>query len=305
MVTNSTPVDGIKVTVGNKEFLLGAYHGRPVQHVVPRSGLKIASYDLPEHVTDRNAATPSPVLTLLQRGSTCARLRYDGQEVDANYQAGDLMCYRGGMELQFADWTSRNARLISVEIDAVRLAMLENGDTHFPERLVAGSPRFNDPELAAVMQALWDETQCGSPRGTLYSDSLSLGLAARVYQQFSGRPATDSAQCKLSTAQLRRIEDYVQANLALPLGLLELAQQAGMSRYQFTRSFSRINGQSPYQYVLQARLERARHLLQMSAMSIAEVALATGFSSQSHFTSVCRRLFGKTPGMLRGLQRER
>ena len=70
-------------------------------------------------------------------------------------------------------------------------------------------------------------------------------------------------------------------------------------------SFSRINGQSPYQYVLNVRLERARHLLQVADMSIAEVALATGFSSQSHFTSVCRRLLGKTPGMLRGLPRRR
>lgn len=304
MKNNENTADGVKVRINDREALLGSDSGGPVQHLVPASGLKIARFDFPAQITHRNVMAPWPVLTLLQRGQTRSRLRYGLQDEDADCKAGELMCYRGGMEIQHARWVTQNAHAVSVEIDPHRLAKLEDGDVRFAERLATGSPRFEDPQLGAVVLALWTEHQSGNPKGALYSDSLCLGLAARVYRRFGGWPSVNrtearDAQARLSATQMSRIEAYVREHLGGSIGLSDLAQQVGMGRFHFTRLFTLSTGKSPYQYVLHQRLERAYHLLFGTDMPIAQVALAVGFSSQSHFTDACKRVLGKTPGALR------
>ncbi|MBH9346152.1 helix-turn-helix transcriptional regulator, partial [Pseudomonas aeruginosa] len=80
-----------------------------------------------------------------------------------------------------------------------------------------------------------------------------------------------------------------------PLSLAELASIAGLSRYQVLRAFSRATGLTPYAYLLQRRLERARGLLGTD-QPLADIALACGFADQSHLTRLFARLYGISPG---------
>jgi transcriptional regulator GlxA family with amidase domain len=82
--------------------------------------------------------------------------------------------------------------------------------------------------------------------------------------------------------------------------LAGIAAQAGISQRQLQRLFRRHLGMTPTQYFLKARLQRARHLLQYSALSVTEIAIATGFASISHFTRRYTELYGRTPTGERG-----
>ena len=68
-----------------------------------------------------------------------------------------------------------------------------------------------------------------------------------------------------------------------------------MSRFYFCRLFKQSTGITLYQYLIKCRTERAKALLLQGNLSIADVALAVGFSNQSHFTKHFKRLVGVTP----------
>jgi AraC family transcriptional regulator len=78
-----------------------------------------------------------------------------------------------------------------------------------------------------------------------------------------------------------------------------MAGLLGLSPYHFARMFRRAVGVPPHQYVLQRRVERAKGLLLAGRLGLSDVALAVGFSDQSHLTRVFRRAVGITPARFR------
>jgi AraC family transcriptional regulator len=89
--------------------------------------------------------------------------------------------------------------------------------------------------------------------------------------------------------------DYINDYLERELSLNELAAIAQMSQCHFCRAFRQSTGRSPHQYLIQQRVERAKQLLKQGAMTIAEVAIACGFTHQSHLQRHFKRLTGMTP----------
>jgi AraC family transcriptional regulator len=100
----------------------------------------------------------------------------------------------------------------------------------------------------------------------------------------------------LTAAQLRRVDERIAEAAAGGPSLAALADAAGYSKAHFVRLFRRSTGMSPHRYVLQRRLDRARHLIVTTALALAEVASEAGFSSQSHLNSAYVRRYGCTPG---------
>ncbi|MEQ9565371.1 MAG: AraC family transcriptional regulator, partial [Pseudomonadales bacterium] len=103
----------------------------------------------------------------------------------------------------------------------------------------------------------------------------------------------------LSPVIKRRMFDYVDANLDQPLTIEELADIADLSAYHFARMFRKTVGEAPHKFVLRRRIERAMHMLRLGADSVAEIAVATGFSSQAHLTTRFRNMTGITPAKYR------
>jgi AraC family transcriptional regulator len=99
----------------------------------------------------------------------------------------------------------------------------------------------------------------------------------------------------LSPTQLKLVMDYINDRLAQELGLEELAAIAQLSAYHFCRSFKRSTGFTPHQYVIRQRVERAKRLLKEGKLGIAGVAVACGFTHQSHLNRHFKRLTGVTP----------
>jgi len=103
----------------------------------------------------------------------------------------------------------------------------------------------------------------------------------------------------LSPAALQRVQVYVEANLGAPIPLRGLAARAALSPYHFARAFKTSMGMPPRAFVESRRVERARQLLADSTRAIAEVAIETGFGTQSRLTTVFKRHTGFTPAAYR------
>lgn len=95
---------------------------------------------------------------------------------------------------------------------------------------------------------------------------------------------------------LQRALDHVEANLARPLRLADLARVAFLSPYHFARRFKAVLGVPPHEWVMQRRIARAARLLEGGGGApLAHVASLVGFADQSHFTRQFRRRMGTTP----------
>jgi AraC family transcriptional regulator len=103
----------------------------------------------------------------------------------------------------------------------------------------------------------------------------------------------------LPAHSLRRIEDFVDANLGERISLDDLSAIAGLSKRHFVRAFQESMGTSPYNYVLGLRIEDAKQRLLRTAESITEIALATGFAHAQHFSTSFRKATGEAPSSFR------
>ena len=99
----------------------------------------------------------------------------------------------------------------------------------------------------------------------------------------------------LPPRRLQRVFSHIRENISRDLSVTELAQVVGMSQYYFSKLFKMSTGTTPHQYVMRQRVERAQEQLREGQTPLAEVATQVGFETQSHFTSVFRRLVGATP----------
>src|SRR3954468_3013123 len=98
---------------------------------------------------------------------------------------------------------------------------------------------------------------------------------------------------------LLRAKDLMDARYAEPLDVAALARAAGLSPAHFSREFRREFGETPHQYLLTRRLERAAALLRNTDRSVAEVCLMVGLRSVGSFTTSFGRVYGMSPGRYR------
>jgi AraC-like DNA-binding protein len=147
------------------------------------------------------------------------------------------------------------------------------------------APVIRDAVLVARFRVLFNAATVDD---ALQSESALLALTARLLRP---SPAESLAVSAGVTTARERIDD----DPAAAPTLADLAIDAGMSRYQFLRAFTRLTGLPPHAYLLQRRVQRARQLVR-GGLPLAEAAAASGFADQSHMTRCFTRSFGLTPG---------
>lgn len=159
---------------------------------------------------------------------------------------------------------------------------------------------FQDPLLTQIGLALWRELEQCSPSGKLYAQTAAQMLAVHLLRHYTsvGEAIKEPSQ-RLTHQQMKRVLDCIQNQLVQNLSLEVLAQQSGFSPYHFARLFRQTTGESPHQFVLRQRIERAQRLLKETDMPLASIALESGFANQSHLTQVFKRHLGLTPHVYR------
>ncbi len=154
----------------------------------------------------------------------------------------------------------------------------------------------SDPLLYQIGLSLLAELTADGSGNRFYIESLFTALSAHLLSKYaSPRPKMPKSSDGLPKYKLQQAQAYINGHLDQDIRLADLAQVVGMSQYYFCRRFRQSVGISPYQYVIQQRLERAKRLLQQRDLAISEIALECGFANQDHLTKTFRQLVGMTP----------
>jgi AraC family transcriptional regulator len=166
--------------------------------------------------------------------------------------------------------------------------------------LIPRTPAQADLLLLEMGLTLKREVETGCLGGRLYGDAIATMMAVHLLRNYSNfTPQIRHDADRLSAHRLKQATDYIHDRLAEDVSLAAISQHLGMSCYYFARWFKQSMDISPHQYVIQQRVERAKQLLKQPNKSIADVALASGFSSQSQMTQHFRKLMGTTPSAYR------
>jgi AraC family transcriptional regulator len=162
---------------------------------------------------------------------------------------------------------------------------------------------MSDPFIEQIERSLSLEVESNSFDSQLFVDSLTMALSIHLLRHYSTwHPPLREASGGLQLQQLQNVIDYIQAHLSEEIRLMDIAERLGMSQYYFSRLFKQSTHISPYQYVIQQRIDRAKHLLKTTSMSMSEIADQTGFSHQSQLTNQFRKIVGTTPSNYRKQQ---
>ena len=147
-------------------------------------------------------------------------------------------------------------------------------------------------EVVDKKQSRLDEVYAGAVRLAIASRLLSL----RSDRSITGLPSPRGrGKTALPRWRARRVVEYVDAHLGEPISLSDLGAASGLSRNYFAAQFRVATGLRPHEFLLRRRIERAQKMLVETNAPLAEIALSIGFRTQSHFSTVFKRLVGWSP----------
>jgi AraC family transcriptional regulator len=208
-----------------------------------------------------------------------------------DYAAGDLaLCDR-----HIGEWVGLMATP-HLQLGISDAPLMAASDGAYGEVELHPRRKFVDARLGALVAAAHAEMVVGFSSGRLFLDSIEQAMAIALVNGHAvrHRPA-QMYRGGLGSARLRRIKELVHAKIEDDLGLDDMAQSVGLSTAHFARMFRKSTGETPHQFVLRQRIERAKEMLRAPNARVLDVAVACGFKTQQHFAQVFRDVCRVSP----------
>jgi AraC family transcriptional regulator len=286
-VSKAPPLE-IRSGYGIRDFF---YRSREWNHV--------AVYHVTHHLASgrswqnlaTNRATVAVVLEHVDR-YVDARMRINNPTPRNRYDIGHTMFIPPNVEVWgYSDGSASPVRCTRLRFDyrAVERLLAEESD---PKKWTEPVLVLYDDRITRCAELLAKE--CDADRELpLYGESLTTALLTVLFT--SPQTLVKAAQSGLAPLQLRRVVEYMEANLLEDIRLTELAGIAGLSASHFARAFKVSIGLTPHRWLVEQRIRHAKRLMTKNGKPISVAAHLAGFASQSYFTHVFRRVTGTTP----------
>jgi AraC family transcriptional regulator len=139
----------------------------------------------------------------------------------------------------------------------------------------------------------------GKETDSLFTDGIALAFFTHAIQVYGSAITAPVSRGSLASWQVRRISEWVDANLDAAMSIADIAGLVDLSSSHFSRAFAVATGLPPHRWLMQRRIQRAKSLLRATSMPLSEIAALCGFVDQSHFTRVFARLERQTPARWR------
>lgn len=158
---------------------------------------------------------------------------------------------------------------------------------------------IRDPLISMLAKRLWTMSAISSRYSQLCGDQILNTILITLFVESEiSRNATCGSQrltSGLAPWRLRRSTELMEKNIPNNISIDSLAMEVGLSTQHFLRAFTASTGQTPHQWLMQKRIERAKILLGSTTTSITEISMELGFSSPAHFSGSFRQAVGVTP----------
>jgi len=167
-----------------------------------------------------------------------------------------------------------------------------------PAHSIRHAAGIDDEVIDRIGRSILAELAVETAASRMYVETASLTIAARLLQKYSDSGTSariESDAQSLDHNRLRRVLDYIAANIDGDITLVDLAGIAGYSLFHFARKFALATGVPPHRYINRMRLEKAMAELAAGKLPLAEIAFNAQFSSQASFTRAFHRASGMTP----------
>ncbi len=235
-------------------------------------------------------------LTMHLGGAKRIRRSGQGATETVDVDAGALSIIPAGAAYQ---WNTRgpvefaHVYIAPAVIDRIGVEEFDRdpGALHLEDRL-----GVRDGLMEALFVAMIDELMRHSSGPRLYIDALFHSLVLRLLHSYSSAPSAPlRTRQAIAPARLRRVTDYIEANLADDIALTDIAAVAAMSPFHFSRAFATATGTPPYAYVIQRRIALAKSLLTNGSEPVNLIAARCGFHSAGQFCRMFKRATGSSP----------
>ena len=163
------------------------------------------------------------------------------------------------------------------------------------------TPQFAivDPLIRSLGMTLDGEMRSNNPKPSFYAERLASTLASHIFVTYAGPGYREIRSRGANWTKLRRSIQHMHANIDQPMALDHLAMLAGMSKFHFAKSFRQAMGIPPHQYLVRARMQKARQLLRDETMSVPLIASHVGYADTGQFTAQFLKLIGVSPARYR------
>jgi AraC family transcriptional regulator len=210
---------------------------------------------------------------------------------------GTCNLFPGGIRPKLRSFTQTHLIVCGLEPDFVEEVSKELRSNPVAQLRVQIDIR--DDALNFLMKLLEDAAKSGTPSSNLYVDHLIYTFTLRLFSLGQDRHCTYSVKGALPAHKLRRVIERMHADLDTDLDLKTIAAETGYSRDHFLRMFRVATECTPHQYFLRLRIEKAQSLMNNRSLRMIDIAESCGFTCQSQFSRVFRRVIGVTPRQYR------
>lgn len=160
----------------------------------------------------------------------------------------------------------------------------------------------DDPLLVLAAHRVVEASEASASGHSLLAEQMAYTLALHLSDRYAVPVSGAPDQPPLDSNMRKRIVDLIRSDPARNISLSMLASEAGLTPSAFIRAFKRATGVTPHHFIIEERVRIAQALLDGTSSPIAEIALAAGFCSQSHFGAAFRATIGTSPGRWRQMQ---
>ena len=225
-----------------------------------------------------------------------------GESFTQILKTGDCIIIPAGMSLSWQQLQMMPNRMLLLYLhpDFLRTTA-ESIDVDYGQISIAPQFGIRDEHIRHVGLSLHCELKQSNVIGRLYADSLAQVLAMQLVRRYSYLKDLQMSHGGMAPRKLRKAIEFINENLdkEQTVALAAVAGAVHMSYFHFTRAFKQSTGVTPNVYITEQRIDRAKKLLSETDFPIADIALRTGFASQSHFTTTFRKFVWNTPKAFR------